>query len=165
MNILNTTTLDQYRNESIFTTASQEWWEWMRVLVAWCTDLRSQNMDTIDTSRIIDFFTRFYTIHEKIHHRVVLILICTMEDPKSIEELEWIADLNYQFLQEQKKLTAIIQSLQSKTFFWEIQTAWNTKNYMKFVIGMIDDLTLDWSINPTGSLIFDPVDSLSEFTE
>jgi hypothetical protein len=89
----------------------------MRILSAWCTDLGTQNIVTMDTSRIIDFFTRFYTIHEKIHHRVVLILVCTMEDLESAGELERIADLNDQFLQEQKKLATIIQSLRSKTFF------------------------------------------------
>jgi hypothetical protein len=137
----------------------------MRILDAWCKDLRNQNMDTINTSRIIDFFTRFYTIHEKIHHRVILILICTVDDPESIEELKWISDLNDEFLQEQKNLIAIIQSLQLSTFIWEIRTAWNTQNYVKFVAKIIDDLTLDWSISPTGWLIFDPVDSLDEITE
>ncbi len=36
---------------------------------------------------------------------------------------------------------------------------------MKFVSGIVDDLTLDWAINPTGSLIFDPVDSFSDNTK
>ena len=89
----------------------------MRVLEAWCADLKGRDMKTIDTDTIIQFLEKFYTIHEKIHHRAVLILICTMEDSNCIEEIMVIDNLNSQFLEEQKKLTAILKSLRSKTFF------------------------------------------------
>jgi hypothetical protein len=39
---------------------------------------------------------------------------------------------------------------------------WKTQNYIKFVAGIVDDLRLDWDVTSTGSLIFDPDDSLNE---
>ena len=89
----------------------------MKLVEAWCTDLRSRDMRTIDTKTIINFFERFYIIHEKIHHRVVLIRACMMSDPTCIEELVAINNLDNRFLREQKRITKIIQSLRSKTFF------------------------------------------------
>jgi hypothetical protein len=89
----------------------------MRVLEAWCADLKGRDMKTIDTDTIIQFLEKFYTIHEKIHHRVLIILGYIMSDSTSMEELDCINHINNQFLEEQKRLNSIIMALRSKTFF------------------------------------------------
>lgn len=156
-----TTLLEPYRNESILNTASLEWGEWMRVLSAWCSTYTSSN-DPIDINTLILAIREFHRIHEKIHHRVIFILICTVKDPNSIKDIEIINDLNNQFLEEQKKLDTILRSLQIKNIFWIKETTQKVQSYMKFVSKIIEDINLDWSVLPSGWIIFDPADSLSD---
>ena len=157
---MNTSLLDWYRTDTILANASQEWGEWMRLLAAWCTELRNQ-----DTNTISHFFEKFYKIHEKIHHRAILILACTIDDPTSITALKIIHNLDNRFLREQERIKKMFQSLRSKTFFWGINIAYNTKNYMKDIHGIINDIELDWSVLPSWWLIYDPVDTLADVSD
>lgn len=65
-------------------------------------------MININNDIVVSLLERFYIIHEKINHRVILIRLGTMDDPTSMEELKNISRLNNQFLVEQKEIIKMI---------------------------------------------------------